>query len=273
MDDADAVVKSYVYDAYGNTTETGTFTNSFAYTGAVIDGETGLYYMNARYYEPATGRFISTDTYRGDGELYWNLYVYCNDDPINCADITGHSPNPVYDKVNDVMYFEDDVRVALTDILIGGWLTGLRYSVAFLKNSMGRACNYTYTKNSALSIKIMSIKNLKTHVLGTLSKYLKRSGNRNKTVITNLKDSYEITKRDSEDLFYALHKVSLSINVYRKLCGKTADYWKADVTLFDTTRSIANRINNYGYAAQKMGIIKPFKIKVMFGYGLQLMRK
>ncbi len=87
------MVKSYAYDAYGNTTESGTFTNSFAYTGAVIDEETGLYYMNARYYEPATGRFISADKYRGDGELYWNLYVYCNDDPINCTDITGHYYN------------------------------------------------------------------------------------------------------------------------------------------------------------------------------------
>ncbi len=92
VDDADAAVKSYAYDAYGNTTESGTFTNSFAYTGAVIDTETGLYYMNARYYDPATGRFISADTYRGDGELYWNLYIYCNDDPINCTDITGHAP-------------------------------------------------------------------------------------------------------------------------------------------------------------------------------------
>ena len=74
----------------GNTGSTGTFVNSFAYTGAVIDEETGLYYMNARYYEPETGRFISQDTYRGEGEVFWNLYMYCDGDPVNCTDPTGH---------------------------------------------------------------------------------------------------------------------------------------------------------------------------------------
>jgi len=90
VDVDDDVVKSYTYDAYGNTESTGSFVNSFAYTGAVIDTETNLYYMNARYYDPATGRFISEDNYRGDGEAFWHLYVYCDGDPVNNADPTGH---------------------------------------------------------------------------------------------------------------------------------------------------------------------------------------
>ena len=91
MDDSDSVVKSYTYDAYGDTSIIGTFLNSFAYTGAVIDPETGLYYMNARYYDPQTGRFISQDSYRGDGEVFWHLYAYCNGDPVNFVDPTGHA--------------------------------------------------------------------------------------------------------------------------------------------------------------------------------------
>ena len=90
MDGTDDVVKSYTYEAYGKTSGTGTFVNSFAYTGAVNDEETGLVYMNARYYHPGTGRFISQDTYRGDGEAFWNLYLYCNGDPVNGTDPTGH---------------------------------------------------------------------------------------------------------------------------------------------------------------------------------------
>ncbi len=90
VDVDDDVVKSYTYDAYGNTESTGTFINSFAYTGAVIDTETGLYYMNARYYDPETGRFISQDSFRGDGEAFWHLYAYCDGDPVNCTDPTGH---------------------------------------------------------------------------------------------------------------------------------------------------------------------------------------
>ncbi|MEL7569482.1 MAG: RHS repeat-associated core domain-containing protein [Eubacteriaceae bacterium] len=84
------MVKSYTYDAYGNTTAAGTFINDFAYTGAVNDPETGLYYMNARYYDPETGRFISQDTYRGTGEAFWHEYLYCNSDPVNNIDPTGH---------------------------------------------------------------------------------------------------------------------------------------------------------------------------------------
>ena len=95
MEADDDVIKSYTYDAYGNTDSTGTFVNSFAYTGAVIDEETGLYYMNARYYEPETGRFISEDTYRGEGEVFWNLYMYCDGDPVNCTDPSGHKKDHV----------------------------------------------------------------------------------------------------------------------------------------------------------------------------------
>lgn len=90
VDVDDEVVKSYTYDAYGNTSSSDTFVNSFAYTGTVIDTETGLYYMNARYYDPETGRFISEDTYRGDGEVFWHLYAYCHGDPVNYTDPTGH---------------------------------------------------------------------------------------------------------------------------------------------------------------------------------------
>ncbi len=91
----DALIKSYTYDAYGNTQsayehEQVIIPSSIAYTGAVNDNETGLYYMNARYYDPETGRFISQDTYRGTGEAFWHLYLYCDSDPVNHIDPTGH---------------------------------------------------------------------------------------------------------------------------------------------------------------------------------------
>ncbi len=91
----DALIKSYTYDAYGNTQsadehEQVIIPSSITYTGAVNDEETGLYYMNARYYDPETGRFISQDTYRGTGEAFWHLYLYCDSDPVNNIDPTGH---------------------------------------------------------------------------------------------------------------------------------------------------------------------------------------
>ena len=84
--------KSYVYDAYGNTgvTSTSEFSNAVAYTGAIFDEETGLYYLMSRYYDPAIAQFISEDSYRGDGEHFWNLYMYCEGDPVNNVDRDGH---------------------------------------------------------------------------------------------------------------------------------------------------------------------------------------
>ena len=55
--------------------------NPFRYRGYCYDTETGLYYLNSRYYDPAIGRFINADdtAYLGaDGTpLSYNLFAYC----------------------------------------------------------------------------------------------------------------------------------------------------------------------------------------------------
>lgn len=64
------VVKSYVYDAFGNeATPDPADTNPFRYCGEYFDKETGTIYLRARYYDPGIGRFITEDSNRGD-ELF-----------------------------------------------------------------------------------------------------------------------------------------------------------------------------------------------------------
>ena len=69
--------------------------NSTAYTGETLDNLTGLYYMNARYYNPATGRFLTQDSYTGNPYDPWtqHLYAYCGNNPVNMVDPTGHIPS------------------------------------------------------------------------------------------------------------------------------------------------------------------------------------
>ena len=49
--------------------------------------ETGLYYLNARYYDPTTQQFTQEDTYWGDGT---DLYAYCHFNPVMYSDPSGH---------------------------------------------------------------------------------------------------------------------------------------------------------------------------------------
>jgi len=88
-----AIAASYYYNAFGVVLEsTGTTNNSILYAGYQYDKETGLYYLNARMYDPATARFLQEDTYTGDrtDPLSLNLYTYCHNEPLMYSDPTGH---------------------------------------------------------------------------------------------------------------------------------------------------------------------------------------
>ena len=57
------------------------------------DKETGLYYLQSRYYNPETGRFLNADGFvtTGQGVLGSNMFTYCLNNPINLVDYTGNS--------------------------------------------------------------------------------------------------------------------------------------------------------------------------------------
>lgn len=89
---------TYYYDAFGNIIEsTGDVNNNITYAGYQYDEETGLYYLNARMYDPKIARFLQEDTYRGNinDPLSLNLYVYCFQNPLIYWDPTGHEGEPI----------------------------------------------------------------------------------------------------------------------------------------------------------------------------------
>lgn len=84
------ITATFDYTPYG-TTALGTPPNGPGYTGHVNDPETDLTYMQARYYDPATGHFLSVDHAPPKaGDLnYFNRYAYVGNNPILRTDPTG----------------------------------------------------------------------------------------------------------------------------------------------------------------------------------------
>lgn len=55
--------------------------------------ETGFYYLQSRYYDPIVKRFLNADSYgsTGTGFLGYNMFSYCENNPVAHKDLTGHS--------------------------------------------------------------------------------------------------------------------------------------------------------------------------------------
>jgi RHS repeat-associated protein len=89
---AGAVTDTYEYDAYGNSfTKSGTTPNNYLYRGEQYDPDLSLYYLRARYYNPATGRFMSRDPWKGflfDAKTL-HKYLYVGSNPVNYVDPRG----------------------------------------------------------------------------------------------------------------------------------------------------------------------------------------
>lgn len=86
---AGALVQTYTFDSFGNlTNSTGSLTNPFQFTAREFDSETTFYYMRARYFDPATGRFISEDPLGPKNEGP-NLYAYVSNNPTMSVDPLG----------------------------------------------------------------------------------------------------------------------------------------------------------------------------------------
>jgi RHS repeat-associated protein len=91
-DASGAVAETYTYDSYGNiASQTGSVSNPFLYSGQYRDGESGYYYLRARYYDPSTGQFISRDP---KVSKTGTPYAYVADNPLNAGDPSGMDGGP-----------------------------------------------------------------------------------------------------------------------------------------------------------------------------------
>ena len=95
----------YTYDAWGNViSSSGSLAdlNPLRYRSYYFDVETGFYYLQSRYYDPALGRFINADSYAstGQGFIGYNMFAYCGNGPVSLSDQLGHRPSSLILNVN-----------------------------------------------------------------------------------------------------------------------------------------------------------------------------
>jgi RHS repeat-associated protein len=105
---------TYSYDAWGNATVSATG-NTFAhiityallaalnpitYRGYQYDMETGLYYLQSRYYNPEWGRFLNADVLISTQSLLsTNVFAFCYSSPVSYRDNNGRMPTKLLNKI------------------------------------------------------------------------------------------------------------------------------------------------------------------------------
>ncbi|MCI9564636.1 MAG: RHS repeat-associated core domain-containing protein [Eubacterium sp.] len=253
-DESGRGVVSYRYDDYGMTNKYGDedFYNELCYTSGVYDELTGLYYLNARYYNPGTATFITQDSYRGEQKDYgtWNLYAYCGGNPVNYVDPSGHIVMHIIGRYTTNWLAK---KILNSPAYLGAELylrkkKGWKYSADFLEHSL-----QSFPNDLEFDNKSDLAKKLKKH------KKVKREVRRFRK--TNKLASECHIDFNKGDLFGAFHRVRLKFDRFSgKITCKLID--KYDFKFEKKYLSITMFANNYAWYLQVKGASHKYNITV-----------
>lgn len=160
-DAAGTIKGTYYYDSWGNLLDkTGTVDNPIRYAGYQYDEESGLYYLNARYYNPANARFMSEDSVDGEENdpLSLNLYTYVKNEPIMYDDPTGHFFNMIVGAIVGV------AMTAVTDVVVNVAKRGMNtkdwqmssvktYAMAAIEGALTSGMSAVYARAGGMAAK------------------------------------------------------------------------------------------------------------------------
>lgn len=125
-DASGTVVGAFTYDAYGQlTSKTGTVVTPFGYAHQYTDSESGLQYLRARYYDPATAQFITCDPAVA---MTIAPYAYVAGNPINGVDPTGLFPD--LNPLDWIQAGADTFVQSDAGKLANGWANGVTFGIS-----------------------------------------------------------------------------------------------------------------------------------------------
>jgi RHS repeat-associated protein len=145
VDSSGNEVVTYSYDTWGKLLSIGGTlastvgaANPFRYRGYYYDTETGLYYLQSRYYNPELGRFISKDDpsyHDGQDAIGSNLYAYANNNPVMNVDTNGHASK---------FYWLSQILINVADMVASVYTYRISAGVVYVGSRYVCAAAYWY---------------------------------------------------------------------------------------------------------------------------------
>ena len=277
----------YTYDAFGNSSKTGSSANPFGYFGQYHDAESGFIYLRARYYNPAAGRFISEDTHWNPENMIYgddedlrekkkivdvfaiqqsiNLYSYSMGNPVSFIDETGN--------LSRVAWYSAASALGGVDCVVASFM---------MKHSLRDNPSNIYIQgkgNNGMERKIVSKIKVAKELRSKINQMVQLANSIQETSIstnswskkgTTLANS--ITFSDDKDLMLAFN--NMSANIYGEIIN---GYWVFSITLTDrydfeegaAGAGAVGMFNDQAAADQAEGIINPYNITITFAIVFQ----
>ena len=289
-------VATYTYnDAWGNHTvsysnggvSTGAYYNPFRYRGYYYDTDLGMYYLQSRYYDPNTCRFINADGYvsTGQGLTGYNMFAYCGNNPVMRVDPTGEAwYNGLYDWVNTIAGF---LNPTSTLTAIGALaVAAVQGRWEDIKHDFNKGCFNPFNQHEsvALDANVLSFYKGSTvvrqginpdsacSILGTIWIGSSLKGNHFDAKDLNHEFGHSVQERLlGESYLTTIAIPSLSYNIYNQIvnAGEPAYYstpWERTADLFGGVTRSGYKPNSMGWAIAE-NILGPVVIPFYFMFG------
>ena len=200
--------------------------NPFRYRGYYYDVESGLYYLNSRYYDPQTGRFINADSQidSNAGFVGYNLFAYCANNPVNMIDSTGSFAISLF------------AVVAIFTVAVTTVATCYLISTPQFQAAWRQMCNNISTAidNATRNI-ILSSRNIFKAILDSMSKIGKSP-----------------TYRSSTEIHHIVAKKAINANLARAILASLGiNYLSSKENLVEIKTGLHRRLHTnqyYGWA-------------------------
>ena len=272
-DDAGTPIIRYTYDAWGamtispasqnvpsQTLAEVAFLNPVTYRGYFYDYELGFYYLQSRYYDPETGRFVSADDPQNVFLRDCNFFSYCYNNPINYLDKDGNAPNLV-------------VILAILGMtaLYSSYLCVRLYLWGFYHRKQNQTYSFANKWTKLIEKRIRNSSIIKQKV-DRMIRSMERNG-RSYDEWTGSLYFYDGNKKDKTDLDlmlsigggdddYVTIKIKKTGSTYQKTFKLNYDIfdfddWK-EHGMHTESNLVAFLLNQAGFLTQKLGAFVPF---------------